>query len=815
VLQALVGSGLARDDLRPLVETGAGTPEAGDRFRLFDAVLALLSDCAERQPLVLILDDLHRADHASLLLLDFVGPALRDRAVLLVGTLRTTEVAPRHPLVAVVGEPAAGTDVLALQGLDVADTARLAAELAPGSPRLPVEDLHRRSDGNPFFVTELLRLGPGSGEAVPATIGAAIEARVGRLPEETLRVLTLAAVAGRDLRPAVLAVLHGTSVAHVEESLEPAVAGGLVHPAPYGGYRFTHVLVRDALYGAIPAAQRARWHGRMVDVLGGESAEGHAAPSDLASHAVLAVRAPEDRRRAVRLATLAGADARDRLAHEEAADWFERALELAGDSSGRRFPLLMELGGCAGRAGRMPQCRDAFERAWRLASAEGRRDRLAEVALGLGAVVDSAGTVDAGLVRMLEESLDRLDPADRLTRIRLTARLAVEIYWCDRLTEARRRAAEAVAAARRLGDRRALAVALAAQQFALRGPEHRDERLRLGRELVAQAQALGDEQVELQARRFLLTDCWQVDAAAADCELQALDALAQRTRRPMAHWYVMVNRCTRAALLGDPRAALDLVDRTEAFGRRIDAQLAAMYAVVQRIFPLRECGRLAEIEDALRATILRYPRVAAFRCILAVLLAEAGRREESEALVEELVAEDCRAVPRDALWMAGVAMLAVAAAHLGRPAEAAVLSHLLQPHAGEIVFVGVVAWWGAVDHYRGLVATTLGLHDEAERLLRAGLRLHEAWAAVPLVRASLDALEEVQRRRAGQGLVPELTERERQVLRLLADGAANKQIARRLAISVHTVERHVTHVYSKIGARNRAEATAFALRQPD
>src|SRR4051794_9746656 len=160
VLQGLVGNTLGGPlgDLGPLLESGAPAPEAADRFRLFDAVLALLSECAGRQPLVLILDDLHRADHASLLLLDFVAPALRDRAVLLVGTFRTTEIAPPPPLFAMVGEGggAAGAAVLTLNGLGVADPARLAATLAPLDSRLSAEDLHRRSDGNPFFLTELL-----------------------------------------------------------------------------------------------------------------------------------------------------------------------------------------------------------------------------------------------------------------------------------------------------------------------------------------------------------------------------------------------------------------------------------------------------------------------------------------------------------------------------------------------------------------------------------------------------------------------------------------------------------------------------------
>jgi DNA-binding CsgD family transcriptional regulator len=242
-----------------------------------------------------------------------------------------------------------------------------------------------------------------------------------------------------------------------------------------------------------------------------------------------------------------------------------------------------------------------------------------------------------------------------------------------------------------------------------------------------------------------------------------------------------------------------------------------MYAVAQRFFLLREFGRGVEAEEGVRGTVLTYPRVVTFRCTLAVLLAEAGRREEAAALLSELVADDCRAIPPDALWLHSLAQLALAAARLHRTADAETLRRLLLPHAGAVVFQGVVVWWGAVDHYLGALESTLGRWQEAERLLRAGLRLHEAWAAVPLVRASLNALDVVHRRGAEAGAAsgPDLTERERQVLRLLADGAANKQIARRLAISVHTVERHVTHVYSKIGAHNRAEATAFALRLPD
>jgi DNA-binding CsgD family transcriptional regulator len=823
VLRGLL-DGAATDppaDVRPLLDL---RPQArgADRFQLFDAATSFLVDHARREPLLLILDDLHRADHSSLLLLDFLVSALSGAPLLLVGTFRDTEVAPPHPILTTLGERAGsgGVELVALDGLTLEDTARLAAALAPAGTGLAPEELQRRCGGNPFFMTEVLRLGPGRGEWVPATVSAAISARVGRLPERTRRLLTPAAVLGREFRPQLVAALGGVPVDEVEGLFGPAVVAGLVRPAAddAGSYRFPHVLIREALYDAIPPSRRAALHDRLVRILEASNGNG-ATANDLASHAARAVRTTEERRRAVRLAVRAGGDARDRLAHEEAAVWFGRALALGADTAEERYALQMELGRCAGRASQVEQARTAYGQACALAVAEGWTGRMATIALGLGEVIDSAGTVDAGLVRMLEESLAQVAPADRSMRIALTARLAVEIYWGPRLPEARHLAADAVAAARRTGDGRALAVALAAQQFALRGPENLEERLRLGEELVVQSRVLRDEPLEVQARRLLLADRLQAEPALADADLQALDALAQQTRRPLARWYVMVNRCIRAGLADRPEQALALVESTEEFGRRIGARPAGMYGVAQRYFLRRECGRGAESEAELRAMILEYPRLATLRCALAVLLAEAGRRDEADALVSEPVADDCRAVPPDALWLSSLALLTIAASVLRRRADAATLHRLLHPHRGKIVLQGLVVWWGAVDHYLGLAATTLERWEPAAESFRSALALHERWAAAPFVRASLDGLAAVAR---GRGATPSaapadgraamLTERESEVLRLLAAGAANKEIARRLYISVHTVERHVANVYGKIGVRNRSEATAFALR---
>ena len=831
----LAGSGItAPADLQPLLDSRPQAGRDADRFQLFDAVTTLLLDRAHHQPLLVVLDDLHRADHSSLLLLEFLTPAVGDAPLLLIGTFRDTEVSAPHPLFTILGEGASGggVDLLELGGLTPADTARLVAGQAPAGTPLRAEELQQRCDGNPFFMTELLRLRPGVGEAVPTTVSAAISARVQRLPASTRRVLALAAVLGREFAPPLLAVLDGSPSEEIDARLGPAVTGGLVRPnadaAGRHGYRFTHVLVREALYDAIPPSRRSALHDLVVRTLEGAAAPSATGPSDLggpsdlASHAIKAVRTLDERRRAIRLAVRAAELARGRLAHEEAADWFGRALDLGIDSDDERFELLVEFGRSAGRAFRVEPARTAFEQAWALAVRRGWSRRLPTVALGLGDVIVSAGTVDAGLVRLLEQSLELADPADRQARIRLTARLSVEIYWSPRLPQARQFAADAVAAARRLDDAQTLAVSLAALQFVLRGPDQLSERVRLGAELVGLARALGDEQLELNGRRLLLADRLQVDPGAAAAELDELTALAERSRRPLAQWYVMINKGIWATMAGRCEEALGIAAETEAFGRRIGARPTAVYTALQRFAVLRDLGRAGESVPELRAAIHQFPVVIALRCALTVALAEAGRREEAEALLTGLVAEDCRAVPPDALWMSGITTLAIAAAKLDRPAEAATLHELLLPHTGKIVQQGVVAWWGAVDHYLGLTAMTLERWDDAERAFRSALRLHESWSAVGFIQASLNGLAGMLRRRAAPGDrlrasqltdsgTAELTGREREILRLVASGAANKEIARKLTISIHTVERHVANVYTKIGARNRAEATAFAL----
>jgi DNA-binding CsgD family transcriptional regulator/tetratricopeptide (TPR) repeat protein len=822
-------------------ETTTTTP--ADRFRLFDAGVEWLAQAAEERPLLVVLDDLHRADEASLQFLRFVAPSLHMSHIVLLGTYRDTEVSASHPLARIVGEVASDTafELLELTGFTLAETEEFVGNVCQAGIDVDVPKVHQRTGGNPFFLAEVLHMQSDRNADVPFSVVSAIRARVLELPETTREMLTFAAVLGREIDVQVLAVLVKRSLPSLTATLMPAVERRLITTQQKGtvSYRFVHVLVQQALYLAIPVDRRMWLHDRVLVALEQTVGANLNYASDLAHHAMRSIEVPGGQRRAFTLARRAARVASDRLAYEEAADWYTRALAIAPPSQDLRVELLLDLGRAAGRAGRTSDARQAFEQAWHVASAHDWPTQLGRAASGLGELIVSASTVDTELVRMLERTIDQLTPQDRDLSVRLTARLATELYWSSGLERARRLATEAVAQAREFGDQRTLAAALAAQQFVLRGPDGLEDRLLIGEELADIAVRLADDDLELLTRRVLIADRLQVDLEEANTELDEFARLVRSTRRPLARWYLLLFQATRAIMAGRSSTAFQLVDEAESLGRRIDVQPALVYAVGQRFLLLRQIGRTGEIEDDLRSMAASYPVHGAFRCMLTLLLADARRTEEAIALLDELVAGGCAALPRQALWLANVAMLAEAAAELDHSQHAATLHDLLEPYAGRIAMEGVIAWWGAVDRYLALTSSTLERWEQADNRFRAALRLHEAWAAVPLVEATLTGHAAMLRKRGGSedrerasrleaqaAAIPTsrpprssplggagLTARETQVLDLLATGASNKHIARRLGVSVHTVERHVANVYPKIGARNRTEATALALHR--
>jgi DNA-binding CsgD family transcriptional regulator len=227
---------------------------------------------------------------------------------------------------------------------------------------------------------------------------------------------------------------------------------------------------------------------------------------------------------------------------------------------------------------------------------------------------------------------------------------------------------------------------------------------------------------------------------------------------------------------------------------------------------------LGRLDDALthaRSIADDQPDLVPGQAILMYQLQRSGRTAEARAILETLADDDFRLVTRDEDWLMILVLLGLTVAELGERAVAARIYDLIRPHAHICAVIGNGAvWLGPVERPLGLLASVLGRHDTAVAHLEAAAQIAARANARPLL-ASIQTDLASALIAAGTGTARHpngLTEREVEVLRLIAGGCTNREIADALVLSVRTVERHIAHIYSKTNARGRADATRYAVR---
>ena len=449
------------------------------RFQLFDAITSLLRAAAAQGPIVLILDDLHGADHPSLLLLGFLAVHVRDSPILVIGTYREAEARLDPQLAATLGDIIRHGQRLPLRGLRERDVAEVVERVAGRRPPdRVVRAIHQATEGNPFFVDEVVRLLSAEGRLddaaqvagvrIPDGVRETIRHRLEPLPDRTRELLCTAAVIGREFRIDTLQRVSGADPAELDAALGAAVDSGVLveRPSALGAYSFSHGLIRETLYDDLGPQRRGLLHrevGLALEELYAADPEPHIA--ELAHHFFVAATAGE-LDKAIDYSVRAGERALELVAYEEAAEHFERALQAYALQERadvpRRCELLLVLGTAQSRAGESRAARETFLRAAGLARRLGSPERLARAALGYGAGMGGFefGRVDEGLVALLGEAREALGEEDGPLHARVLGRLATELYFSDRLEERVALGEQAVAMARRIGDRATLASTL-------------------------------------------------------------------------------------------------------------------------------------------------------------------------------------------------------------------------------------------------------------------------------------------------------------------------------------------------------------------
>ncbi len=308
--------------LPPLAPTASDDPES-DRFRLFGAVARLVREATRAWPAVLMLDDIHWADEPTLLLLPHLLRELRDVPLLVIGTYRATELQPPLAAALAVLRRTRTAEEIEVGGLNRDEVAVLVADRTDAGYEGDAEAVHERTEGNPFFVEELIRAEPG--DVVPRGVDDLIRRRLEQLNQDAARTLAAAAVTGREFTSSLLANALGRDEDELIGDLEAAVAAHAVREVSGmpGRFAFEHALVRETVYAGLSAARRARLHQRVGEVL--EPATEQTAPATLAYHFSSA----GDLERALKYTIAAAHAARHVAASGAAAQHYDAAMALA------------------------------------------------------------------------------------------------------------------------------------------------------------------------------------------------------------------------------------------------------------------------------------------------------------------------------------------------------------------------------------------------------------------------------------------------------------------------------------------------------
>ncbi|MEA2592747.1 MAG: eukaryotic-like serine/threonine-protein kinase, partial [Actinomycetota bacterium] len=684
------------DRLENSAEPAVNDPRQA-RFRLFDSITTLLRNAAAARPLLVILDDLQSADTPSLLLLEFLAGALGGSRLMIVGTYRPGLPAA-HPLEKTLagldrqGDP----ETIGLAGLGEEEVGRFMEVATGAKPAEPIlAAVYRQTEGNPLFVREVVRLLAAEGRLesdagaaggagpwdldIPETVREAIGRRMDHLSPACNEVLAVASAIGREFNLLVLQRVSGIPAHRVSAALEEAVAARVLvelpgTSAPGGSYRFHHALMRETIYGDLAPRRRSRLHRRIAEILEsvyGDNLDRHLA--ELAHHYEAAARG-RGGTRAIDFAARAGERAASLLAYEEASSYYEGALRAISDErlvnrgikvpEPRQCDLLLALGETQWRAGDTPKARETFSEAAAIARRLHDANRLAAAAVGYGeglGAYEYAEGADDVLVGLLEEALAALElwqprRAGRLRRgsqgdtpevtaarlrVKVLARLAVELYYTDQVERRATLGQEAVDLAQRLGDPAAQLIALYGRFRSVLGPDALDERLGAAEEIVRLADEIGDRETASRGRHLRLVTLLEAgDRPAVDEGIETWVRHAEELRQPLFRWQVLSFRTMIALLEGRFSEADAFMRAALTIGGHGPGQAAQIRFGAQRFLHHWGRGLLGEMEDDARQVADRYPWLPGWRTGLAVIYSELDRAGEARTYFEELATAD-------------------------------------------------------------------------------------------------------------------------------------------------------------------------------
>ncbi len=721
------------------------TDADAERYILFGAITAVLTEMGSVAPVIVVLDDLHWADKPTVLLLRHLVSTLGQAEVFVVGTYRDSDLTATQPLtegLAVLRRESA-VERIAVGGLDdngvVALLEAIAGHEMDDDGIELAHAVRRETGGNPFFSAEVLRHLADTGAirreagrwvgavelasvTLPASVREVVGERVQRLGDDIQQILTVASVMGREFDLALLARAADRNEDDVLDALEAAARAEVLAEVDgrSGRFTFTHALFQHTLYDTLSASRRARTHRRIGELLEADCGDD---PGDrvgeLAYHWMAATQ-PTEAGKAATYARRAGERALDALAPDEAIRWFLRAVEIL-DAEPQHDPLprldvLIGLGDAQRQAGD-PGYRETLLEAAAEADRLGDAGRLVAAAIANNrGRASSIGEVDAERVAALESALAAVDDGDSPARAWLLATLVAELPFSGDQPRVQAIATDAESMARRLGDEATLLRVLNLTFRARWLPDGFARTVAASREALTLAERAGDPVARFWAAlNCVYATASDLDRGGIDAALELATAMAHEIGQPYLAWQLIQVQCPHVLLTGDA----DQADRLagEALELGLDSgQPDALTIFGANLMNVRwHQGRFDEIVQLVAQAAEDNPGIPTLRAAHALSLCESGRTDEARPLLEAARREDFDDAARDYLWLTMTTLWADTAAWLGDQIAAEVLHRRLAPFEAQGVTTGA-SFSGSVAMYLARLATVLARHDEAEHL---------------------------------------------------------------------------------------------------
>lgn len=851
------------------------------RFRLFDSITTFLKNAASSQPLVLVLDDLQWADRSSLRLLQFLAMELSQPQsvhLLVVGCYRDVELPRQQHLLETLARISRtagnGFQRVTLGGLDREDTARFIEASAGFKPVEELVDaLFSQTEGNPFFITEVIRLlaesgelindrvDMGSGLKIPEGVRDVIGQRLSRVSNQCKDVMATASIIGRVFDIRLLSDLSDElSEDRLHEVVVEASSFHLIESVTgqIDRFQFTHSLIQETLSDELTATEKSILHAQIAEKLEefyGENVDSHA--PELAFHFNEAQTAP-DNAKLVRYSRLAGEIAIRAYAHEEAVPHFQRAL--------------------AGKDG-LPVDRETASILFGLG-----RSQLAT--LGRGLVVEAMGNLnqafkfyaDTGDVEQALAVAEQPTPTFGVHRTGVGRRIerALTMVPPDSISAGRLLALQGRILGQESGDyaaagnafRRALAIAQkednpALELRTLANASFVDffhcrwhECLEKTPRIIELAKSVDDPHGELISHLAgAFVELFTGNISGARWHVSEGMPLAEKLHDRFSMCGILARSASASYVQGDWQSARDATNR----GLNLllnDPRLLNDRALLEFQVGNFEKGDayMARLLESLRTVepgpFIEYALVAASLPLISRIRGERYHHKIAEAAAEAVLSSTNAQFLFKGIVQAGLAWRAV---DDGDVILAKKAYEGMSPLRGGLLGGGNL---NSADYLLGLLANTMGdlelsaghyedalvfcreagyrpelawiLYDYSDTLaarnrpgdyakgmslLRESLAISSELGMRPLVERVTARLDSMQPSPPITTTFPTgLSEREVEVLRLLASGKSNAIMATELVLSVRTVERHISNIYTKTNSHGRAEATAFAFK---